>query len=116
MIVRNFREIQAEDVEEGAHEVRIRQVISEAEGAPHFVMRVFEVGPGGYTPQHTHAWEHEVFILSGSGDVFSKHGWQTIKSGDVVFIPGNEIHQFKNSGDRPLEFICLIPTERVCRL
>ena len=116
MIVQNFRPVEAEEVEAGAKNVRIRQVITESQGAPHFVMRVFEVGPSGYTPQHSHAWEHEVFILSGSGDVFSANGWQTIGSGDVIFIPGHEIHQFRNSSERPLEFVCLIPTERVCGL
>ena len=116
MLVRNYRQVEAEEVEEGAKDVRIRWVITESEGAPHFVMRVFEIAPGGYTPQHSHAWEHEVFILSGCGDVYSANGWQTIRAGDVVFIPGHEIHQFRNSGSQPLEFLCLIPTERVCAL
>ena len=116
MLIRHFREIEPRDVEEGAERVRIRQVITESEGAPHFVMRVFEILPGGFTPKHSHAWEHEVFILSGKGHVLSAEGLHPIQPGDVVFIPGNELHQFQNSGDRPLEFICLIPTERVCAL
>ena len=29
--------------------------------------------------------------------------------GDVVFIPGDEMHQFKNTGRQLFEFICLIP-------
>ena len=32
-------------------------------------MRQFELAPGGHTPRHTHAHEHEVFVLEGAGVV-----------------------------------------------
>jgi len=32
-----------------------------------------------------------------------------ISFGDVVYVPPNEIHQFKNAGDEPFGFICVIP-------
>ena len=30
-------------------------------------------------------------------------------AGDVVFISPDDIHQFRNTGDSPLKFLCLIP-------
>jgi quercetin dioxygenase-like cupin family protein len=93
----------------GSKGVRIRVVISKDDGAGNFIMRVFEVEPGGYTPRHKHDWEHEVFVLAGKGTAVSEAGEHEIKKGDVIFIPPNEEHQFKNTGQDILEFICLIP-------
>jgi oxalate decarboxylase/phosphoglucose isomerase-like protein (cupin superfamily) len=28
---------------------------------------------------------------------------------DVVYVPGNEVHQFRALGDEPLGFLCVIP-------
>jgi len=32
-----------------------------------------------------------------------------LKAGDVVFVPANELHQFRNTGRGVLAFLCLIP-------
>lgn len=111
MLIRNYREVAAEDVEEeDAESVKIRQVISKDDGAPHFAMRVFELRLNGHTPRHSHEWEHEVFILSGEGSVFDSNGQEhKVHKGDIIFIPSNEMHQFKNTGKQLFEFICLIP-------
>ena len=111
MLIRNYRDVVAEDVEEeDAESVKIRQVISKGDGAPHFAMRVFELRLNGHTPRHSHEWEHEVFILSGDGSVLDSNGKEhKVRKGDVVFIPSNEMHQFKNTGRQLFEFICLIP-------
>ncbi len=78
-------------------------------GANNFAMRIFEVESTGFTPLHKHPWEHEVFILEGEGQLFDGNVVSSLKSGDVAFIPSNEIHQFKNVGEKVLKFICLIP-------
>ena len=72
-------------------------------------MRQFEVAPGGNTPYHTHAYEHEVFILEGSGTVRDPQAEHSLRAGTVVFVPPNEMHQFRNTGSGPLKFLCLIP-------
>jgi mannose-6-phosphate isomerase-like protein (cupin superfamily) len=28
---------------------------------------------------------------------------------DVVYVPGDEVHQFRAVGDEPLGFLCVIP-------
>ncbi|SLM31640.1 Cupin domain family protein [Desulfamplus magnetovallimortis] len=87
-----------------------RVVIGKNDGAPHFCMRLFELAPNGYTPQHSHEWEHEIFIHSGKGEVFSQNEWHTVSAGDAVFIKGDEIHQIRNQGNEPFVFICLVPS------
>ncbi len=113
MIIHHYTEVEEIIPEEqGVNGVKMRRVIAEKEGAENFVMRVFEVDPGGNTPLHSHAWEHEVFILSGNGTVVNQAGEHEVKTGDVVFVPGGEKHQFRNPGDKPWEFICLIPMRK----
>ena len=96
--------------DEPAKGVKARVLIGNADGAKNFCMRIFEIEKNGYTPRHSHDWEHEVFIPSGSGQLYSEGEWVPVKSGQAVFIPGNEEHQFKNTGDEPFIMICLVPS------
>ena len=104
-----FKDVEAEEVGEGCKDVRIRWLITKDIGAKHFAMRMFEVGPEGHTPLHSHEWEHEVLILGGEGIVVGEQGEEKLKRGDVIFMPGNETHQFKNTGQDKFRFLCLIP-------
>jgi quercetin dioxygenase-like cupin family protein len=105
----NFEEIRSEVVGKGCKGVSIRWLITKEMGAQRFAMRMFEVEPEGHTPLHSHEWEHEVFVLDGEGVVMGENGEEKLRHGDVVFMPANETHQFKNVGDGPLKFLCLIP-------
>lgn len=86
-----------------------RVVIGKDDGAPNFCMRVFTIGVDGFTPRHSHEWEHEIFIHSGNGQVFQNGEWQDVSSGTAIFVPGNEEHQLRNIGDTDFTFVCLIP-------
>ena len=115
MKVQSIEAHEANDVEmEGAVGVRMRMLIGPDDGATNFHMRHFEVAPGGHSPHHTHAYEHEVVILQGEAMVKSETGDRPAKVGDVVFVPANEKHQFRNTGTGPLAFICLIPAREGC--
>jgi quercetin dioxygenase-like cupin family protein len=104
--VRNYREVNPDTELPG---IALHTVISAQDGAPRFAMRVFEVQPGSSTPFHTHAWEHEVFILSGQGKVRDKDGEHHLQPDDAVLVPPNEEHCFVNSGSDVLRFVCCIP-------
>ncbi|MDI6817182.1 MAG: cupin domain-containing protein [Actinomycetota bacterium] len=109
----NYSKVNQVGVEEaGAKGVVLRWVISEREGAENFALRVFTLEPGGFTPLHDHPWEHEVFILRGSGSVVEDGKDVPFEQGDVIFVPAGETHQFKNADDAELEFICLIPINK----
>ena len=105
----SYKTVPAEDVESGAFKVKIRWLVTKDIGAKNFAMRLFDVESGGYTPLHTHPWEHEIFILEGEGVVFDGDKETPFKTGDVIFVPPNEKHQFKNIGKNLTKFICLIP-------
>lgn len=110
MKVFNYGTVAAENVKEaGASKVKVRWLITKEMGAPNFAMRLFEVEPNGYSPLHTHPWEHEVFILEGDGVVSDGKKSTLLKPNDVVFTLPDEWHQFKNTGKKTLKFLCLIP-------
>ena len=98
-----------ESAEQGVKDVKLRWLISKKDGAENFAMRLFEIKPGGYTPLHQHDWEHEVFILEGNGAIKNKTNEEVFMEGDVIFVPSMEWHQFVNSGEKKLKFLCLIP-------
>ena len=106
--VQSFEQVAAQPAADG---VTMCVVIGPDQGAPNFTMRVFEVQPGFSTPLHSHWWEHEVFVLSGQGIVVADQGNQSIAHGSTVFVPGGEMHQFRNGGQDVLRFLCLVPQD-----
>jgi len=89
-----------------------RELITAADGAPRFALRVFEVAPGESTPSHSHWWEHEVYVLSGRGMVLGDQGTMPVVPDTAVFISPEEHHCFINTGSEPLRFICCIPLQK----
>jgi quercetin dioxygenase-like cupin family protein len=94
---------------EGASGCQVRWLVDTTEGAPNFAMRQFEVAPGGYTPRHSHPYEHEVYVLEGEGQVIEGDQPHALKAGDFVFVQPDEIHQFRNTGSTPMKFLCMVP-------
>jgi quercetin dioxygenase-like cupin family protein len=110
MKVNHYEAVPAKPVDmEGARGCTVRWLLGQADGTPTFAMRQFEVAPGGYTPRHSHDYEHEVFVLAGEGVVFEGDRQHRLASGDVIFVQPNEVHQFRNTGAAPMKFLCLIP-------
>ncbi len=95
--------------EKGVKDVMMRWLISDKDGAKNFAMRLFEIQPNGYTPLHQHDWEHEVFILEGEGITKNNKTEENFKKGDFFYVPPMEWHQFINTGENLLKFLCLIP-------
>ena len=112
MKIENSSNIRKSPVEaEGAKDVAIRWLISKEDGAENFALRMFELQPGGYTPLHKHTHEHEVFVIEGQGVLACGGNEHRFGPEYVIFVPGNERHQFKNTGDSTLRFLCIIPAD-----
>ncbi len=114
MQVKRYEEVEPTTYDGGRAGVTMREMITAADGAPTFAMRVFDLAAGAATPYHHHPWEHEVFIVRGSGRVRSEHGDQPFRAGDTVYIPGDEPHGFV--ADTDVQFVCVIPTPNVCAM
>jgi quercetin dioxygenase-like cupin family protein len=94
---------------EGSSGCQVRWLVDDTVGAPNFAMRQYEVAPGGYTPRHSHPYEHEVFVLEGHGVVVEGDVEHPLSPGDFVFVVPGEVHQFRNTGNVPLQFLCMVP-------
>ena len=110
MKIKIAEDVPAETVEmEGASGAQVRLLVGEAEGAPNFYMRMFTLAPGGHTPRHTHAWEHEMYVLSGSGLAVTPDGELPVRAGQCIYVAPGDDHQFRNTSDDELKFLCLVP-------
>lgn len=86
-------------------------LVGPAEGWEGWVMRLFTLTPGGYTPRHTHPWPHINYIVSGKGNLFLGGKDNVMEAGSVAYIPGDAEHQFQNRGEEDFSFICIVPVE-----
>jgi quercetin dioxygenase-like cupin family protein len=89
--------------------VSVRWLIGPAEQAPNFALRYFEIEPGGWTSLDQHAHDHGVFVLRGEGSVLLGQQVSEVSFGDVIYIPPNQVHQLRNTGEEPFGFLCIIP-------
>lgn len=90
-----------------------RQVmIGLEEGSPNFHLRYFAVQPGGYTSLDQHAHDHGAYVVHGRARLRLGEEQYEIAEGDVVYISGQEIHQFFTLGDEPFGFLCVVPAQR----
>lgn len=87
----------------GAKGVSMRTVIGEKEDAPNFHMRIISFEPDGQSPSHSHDYEHEMYIIKGTGSVEVDGKKYDTKPGDVVYIPANADHHF--NADEGMEMV-----------
>jgi len=88
-------------------------LVGPAEDAPNFAMRRFVLDPGASVPRHTNDVEHEQYVLSGEYVVGIESDGETrehtIAAGDSLLIPAGTVHWYRNDGDEPGAFICVVP-------
>lgn len=96
----------------GADRATRQILIGTGERSPHFHMRYFAVQPGGYTSLDQHVHDHGVYILHGRARLRLGVEEHELQTGDVVYIPGDEVHQFFTVGDEPFGFLCVVPAKR----
>jgi len=89
--------------------VTVRRLIGPAEAAPNYSLRYFEVEAGGWSCLEQHAHDHGVMVMRGQGSVQLGDEHFKIAFGDVIYIPGDQLHQLRNTGDEPFGFLCVIP-------
>ncbi len=105
--------VRAYGPENSTAERATRQIlIGTDERAPNFHLRYFAVQPGGHTSLDRHAHEHGVYVLHGRARLRLDSDEHELNPGDVVYIAGNEVHQFFALGDEPFGFLCVVPAQR----
>jgi quercetin dioxygenase-like cupin family protein len=89
----------------------MKVLISPEQGWDDYVMRVVELGEGGYSPKHTHEWPHINFIIEGRGSLYIDGRTNPVEAGSYAYVPAGSQHQYRNEGDGTFRFICIVPKE-----
>jgi quercetin dioxygenase-like cupin family protein len=111
MKVRNYNKVEKRGafLKEKAAGVSMRVAIAEEDGAQSTIMRILEIDPEGFTPLHTHDYEHLMFVVRGKGMVTDSSRECRLEKDDVVFVPSGQAHQIKNTGDSELVIVSVLP-------
>ncbi|GJM19916.1 MAG: hypothetical protein DHS20C14_21290 [Phycisphaeraceae bacterium] len=115
MVIRNIDEIPMAPVAmDGVDGASMAIMVGREDGAPNFALRQFRVEAGGHTPLHAHDYEHEVYVVAGSGTAHLTGEDRPIRAGDVLYVPADQEHQFRADTGEGLRFLCVVPVERNC--
>jgi quercetin dioxygenase-like cupin family protein len=98
--------------ESGALYATRQLLIGSDEQAPNFHLRYFAVQPGGHTSLDQHPHDHGVYVVHGRALLRLGEEEHEISTGDIVYISGNDIHQFFALGNDPFGFLCVVPSKR----
>jgi quercetin dioxygenase-like cupin family protein len=86
--------------------------------AQNFCILKGTVPPGGSIPLHSHPDTEDFYIISGSLEVLrsdtQSHTWITAKAGDLVHVPGNTPHAWRNSWAKPAVAL-IVTTKKMAR-
>lgn len=111
MFVGNKKDMPKIDMTAGGAKGAVKQVaVGPEQGWEDHVMRIMTVEAGGSTPEHAHDWPHINYVISGTGNLMIAGKDHAIEAGACAYVPSNELHCFTNTGEEPLEFICIVPT------
>ena len=109
----HYTDVHATEFGPTAPGAKIRVLIDdEHDGAPVYKLRMIEIDPGGNSPDHSHPYEHENFVVEGKGQVMIEGEWHDLQPGDVVLVPPSTRHQYRNAGESTFKFLCGIPVDK----
>ncbi len=94
---------------EGTEGVDFRPLLAKNVAPPNFYLRTFDVAPGGHTFNHSHPWEHEMYVVNGRGKIILESGEQEIKEGDAILLEPAEHHMILNDSKSFLRLVCVVP-------
>ncbi len=89
----------------------MRALIGPDQGWQGHVMRLVALEKDGHTSRHSHPWPHINYFSQGEGILFLDGKEHPVHAGSYAYVPANTEHQFTNTGQERLEFICIVPEE-----
>lgn len=93
------------------NEAGMKVLVTPEDGWDSHVMRLVELGEGGYSPKHTHPWPHINYMIEGEGVLLQDGKEVPVSAGSYAYVPAGELHQFRNTGKGIFKFICIVPKE-----
>jgi quercetin dioxygenase-like cupin family protein len=96
-------------LEEGSHNVKMKQLIGREDGARKTAMHEFIITKGGFSAMHRHEWDHQLVVTEGRGVAILDRKKLALRPGVVLLVQSNEEHQFLQRGRDPLKFVTVTP-------
>ena len=109
MTIKDIHEIEAVDIADATWVTR-KMLLSRSE-TPNFEMRCFSIQPGGEMLRHMNHVEHEQFVLHGKTRIGIGDEEFDVQYGNIIFIPANLPHWYRNTGTEVFQFLCLVPNQ-----
>lgn len=72
---------------------------------------VLDVPPGARLAPHHHRPQEVSYVVAGEAEVFVAGAWRSARVGDVVSIPGDEVHGARNRGDTTCRIFWVFPVD-----
>jgi quercetin dioxygenase-like cupin family protein len=94
------------------------EYLTSADDAQDFCILRGTVPPGVSVPLHSHPDTEEFYIISGSLEALKcdagGHTWVAAKTGDLIHVPGNTPHAWRNSWAEPAVAL-IVTTKKMAR-
>jgi quercetin dioxygenase-like cupin family protein len=74
-------------------------------------MGVFEMPPGAVLDPHRHHPQEVYYVTGGEAEVFLDGTWRRLRTGDVVYVPGDAVHGARNRGDETCTIVWVFPAD-----
>lgn len=72
---------------------------------------VLEVPPGARLAPHHHRPQEVYYVVAGEVEVLVAGAWRSAREGDVIYIPGDEVHGARNRGDTTCRIFWVFPVD-----
>ena len=82
-------------------------LVSSEDTAGRYSLIDMYVPPGGGPPAHRHDCEESFTVLEGEIEATFRGEKVTVRAGQVIQIPANAPHQFRNNSAQPARLLCL---------
>jgi quercetin dioxygenase-like cupin family protein len=100
------------DPMDGAVNTYIQWLISPLDGEEKIGLRRFIIKSGGYIPPHKHKELYHIqYVIKGEYRVGIEDKEHTVSVGDIIYIPPQTVHWYKNDSGEDIEFLCIIPLD-----
>ena len=106
---------QVKELKRGSGIVTMPLVTHQSADNPVFTTGISTYPKGQGAPLHSHNCDEQVTLLAGQGEVEVDGKITPLKPYDSTYIPGNQQHAFRNTGDAPMKILWIYASNRVTR-
>src|SRR6478752_7251993 len=102
-------------IDRGSGILTVPLVTHQSAGEPKIISGMSTYPRGEGAPMHTHNCDEQVTLLEGVGEVEIDGEITPLEPYDSTYIPADQLHAFRNTGDEPMKILWIYAAEKVTR-